>query len=224
MCIKVKVRLTLVSFFLLYLLNVSNATFAESKDRSKDLSKGLLLEGTMGEYRLLLVNDKPQCQLELQALSFLENKSTDLIPLGIKSPCYFFPDSKKKQAQRYSYPDLDVDYVMLIGGTVVELTADARQEKKLPLTSYCTQQIQAVTLEKANIKLGSVNNNAFACAEERLDEIFYQQNLKQPRNNIETIIKQSQQKIAEENDPKRVKTEPSFIESLQQKMEAIFSP
>jgi hypothetical protein len=214
----IKIELTLVSFFLLYLLNVGNAAFAESKD----LSKGLLLEGTMGEYRLLLVNDKPQCQLELQVLSFLKNKSTDLIPLRIKSPCYFFTDSKQKQAQRYSYPDLDVDYMMLIGGTVVELTAEERQEKKLPPSSYCTQQIQAVTLEKANIRLGSVNNNAFACAEERLDEIFYQQNLKQPRNDIETIIKQSQQKTAEKNDLETAKTETSFIESLQQNIEAIF--
>jgi hypothetical protein len=171
----------------------------------------------MGAYRLLLVNDKPQCQLEVHT----PNKSIQLISLPIKAPCYFFAESDKKQAQRYSYPDMQVEYVMLIGGTVVELTADARQQKKLPPTSYCTQQIQAVTLENGNVHLGSVDNNAFACAEDRLDEILYKQSLKQPRSAIEMIVKQS--KTSDVNDPKTAKIEPSFIESLQQKVEAIFT-
>jgi hypothetical protein len=104
--------------------------------------------------------------------------------------------------------------VALIGGTAVRIDAETRLEKKLSADNYCTENIQAITLEENKIKLTQVEDNAFACAKDRLDEKRYQQVIKQKRFTIKEL---EQQKIKEEG------AGMSFFEGVQQKIEAIFT-
>jgi hypothetical protein len=175
----------------------------------------LFLAGSVGSYYFKLINDKQHCQLSIQTM----DKSIQSFQLSSQSPCYFFTDNKQEKIQTYAYPDAKVDYVLLIGGTEVTLSAKERQLKKLPPKSYCTQDSQAIILEKGKIKVGFVDNKTFACAEDRLDEKVYQQMLTQKRLDIKTII--AQQKKAILNTQSNA-AEISFVESLQQKIEAIF--
>lgn len=188
-------------------LTISNSLYAAPKP--------LLLTGSVGSYHFKLMNNKQHCQLSIQAI----DKSIQNFQLSSQSPCYFFADHQQEKIQTYSYPDAKVDYVLLIGGTEVKLSAKERQLKKFPPKSYCTQNSQAITLENGKIKISSVDNKTFACAEDRLDEKVYQQTLTQKRLDIKTVIVQQQKEtLNTQNSP----TEISFVESLQQKIEAIF--
>jgi hypothetical protein len=169
-----------------------------------------LLEGVIGSYQLTLDNNTPYCGLLINS----SDSSEQLFSLNSKSPCYFFADNLQKNIQTYSYPKSNIDYVALIGGTAVRLDAETRLEKKLSADNYCTESIQAITLEENKIKLTQVEDNAFACAKDRLDEKRYQQVIKQKRFTIKEL---EQQKIKEEG------AGMSFFEGVQQKIEAIFT-
>ncbi len=175
--------------------------------------KPLLLEGSVGSYHFKLINDKQHCQLVIKDA----DKAIQTFPLSSQSPCYFFADSKQEKIQTYSYPDANVDSILLIGGTAVALSAEARQLKKLPTDSYCTQDSQAITLEKGIIKIGVVDNKTFACAEDRLDEKVYRQVLQKKRDNIEVYTAQQIQKHTDIES-----SNASFFDRLQQKINAIF--
>ncbi len=172
--------------------------------------KPLLIEGSIDRFHFKLNNDKQYCQL---AIDYTDG-AIPWFPLASQSPCYFFADNKQEKIQSYSYPDENIDYILLIGGTETELSAEKRKNKKMPVASYCTEEIQAIIIEKGEIKLGTTQTNAFACAEDRLDEKVYQQNTKQPRKEVE--------KVVQEQLKKQTALETSFFESLQQKIEAIF--
>ncbi|HFC92443.1 MAG TPA: hypothetical protein ENJ51_06490 [Leucothrix mucor] len=175
--------------------------------------KPLLLEGTVGSYYFKLSNDKQHCQLAIKDA----DKVIQSFSLSSQSPCYFFADSKQEKIQTYSYPDAKVDTILLIGGTAIELSAEERQLKKLPTDSYCTQDSQAITLENGKIKIGAVRTKTFACAEDRLDEIVYQQVLQNKRDDIETYTARQIQKNI-----KMERSNASFFDRLQQKINAIF--
>jgi hypothetical protein len=177
--------------------------------------KPLLLEGEVGGYYFKLINDKPHCQLSIKKA----DNAIQTVSLSSQSPCYFFADNQQEKIQSYSYPDNKLDYVLLIGGTAVELSAEERQLKKLPADSYCTQESQAITLEDGKVKIGTPDSKAFACAEDRLDEKVYQQVLTQQRRDIKTVIEQ-QTAISDRQQSNASKA--SFLENIQQKLEAIF--
>jgi hypothetical protein len=177
--------------------------------------KPLLLEGEVDGYYFRLINDKPHCQLSIKKA----NKTIQTVLLSCQSPCYFFADNQQEKIQSYSYPDNKLDYVLLIGGTAAELSAEERQLKKLPGDSYCTQESQAITLEDGKVKIGMLNSKAFACAEDRLDEKVYQQVLTQQRRSIKTVI---EQQTAISNRQQSNASKASFLENIQQKLEVIF--
>ena len=176
--------------------------------------KPRLIEGVIDNFHFKLNNEKQHCQLSINHPDG-GGRVTPWFSLASQSPCYFFGDSKKEKIQTYSYPDDKIDYVLLIAGTAIELTAEQRKNKKMQEESYCTQEIQAIFIENGQIKLGAREVNAFACADDRLDEKMYQQQIKQPRRNIEEVAKELAVKQI-------VTPEVSFFESLQQKIEAIF--
>ncbi len=190
---------------------ISSSLFTLSACLFADEPNPLLIEGSIDSFHFKLDNDKQYCQLAIDHADGV----IPWFPLASQSPCYFFAENEKEKIQSYSYPDANIDYVLLIGGTASELTAEQRKNKKMSTTSYCSQEIQAIIVEKGKIKLGTTETNAFACAEDRLDEKVYQQKIKQPREGIE--------KVVQERLKKQTNTlEASFFESLQQKVEAIF--
>ena len=189
----------------IYFLTLSSSLYAAPKP--------LLLEGTVGSYHFKISNDKPHCQLAIKDA----DKAIQTFPLSSQSPCYFFAESKQEKIQTYSYPDAKVDTILLIGGTAVELSTEERQLKKLPVDSYCTQDSQAITLEKGIIKIGVVDNKTFACAEDRLDEKVYRQVLQSKRDDIEVYTVQQIQKSTDME-----RSNASSFDRLQQKINAIF--
>lgn len=189
-------------------ISISGSLLAEPKP--------LLVEGVIGKMTFKLINDKSQCQLSLHSSA----KIIKIIPLESQSPCYFFADSEQKNIQLYAYPEQQIDAVILIGGTAIGLTDDIRQRKKLPVDSYCTQYIQAVILEKGIAKISTVNINAIACAEDRIDEKMYRQALRQAKYDSELLVKSD--KKPEGETPKPLTSDMSFIESIVQKVGAIF--
>lgn len=179
----------------------------------------LLTEGTIGSFHFKLNNDKPHCQLSIQH----PEDSIAWFSLTSQSPCYFFANHEQKKIQTYAYKDSHIDSVFLIGGTAVKLTDEQRKNKKTPIDSYCTQDIQALTIEAGKIKIGNVNTTSFACTKDRLDEKLYQQVSKQPRFDIEELIKAQKEKKPNASDTNLLpKKEKPFWENLQHKIEAIF--
>ena len=176
----------------------------------------LLTQGAVDAFHFKLDNDKPYCQLSIQ----YPQDSIAWSSLASQSPCYFFADYQQKKIQTYSYKDSRIDYILLIGGTAVKLTNEQRKNKKIPINSYCTQDIQALTIKAGKIKLGNVKTTSFACAEDRLDEKLYQQMSEQPQVDIEVFIKEQKESTANKEQPSKV--EVPFWENLQQKIEAIF--
>jgi len=142
----------------------------------------LLVETQVDKYQLTLLNEQKNCQLSVKSA-----QEDSKIDLAMQSPCYFFPNNEKNGVQMYAYDDKGVAQIMLVGGTAVELSAEERKLKKLPISSYCTQEMQAVTLEHAKIKL-SEKTQAFACGEDRLDDIVYKQVLQQERVDIKKLL------------------------------------
>ncbi|MCK5918451.1 MAG: hypothetical protein KAG34_08495 [Cocleimonas sp.] len=177
--------------------------------------KPLLLEGVVGRYHFKLSNDQQYCQLAIKDV----DKAIQIFPLNSQSPCYFFADSQQKKIQTYSYPAAKVDSILFIGGTEVEFSAEQRQLKKLPAESYCTKDSQAIIVENGKIKIGKVDTKTFACAEDRLDEKVYQQVLTQKRFDIEMVIVPQE---AARVDTQQRASNASFLENIQQKIEAIF--
>lgn len=167
-----------------------------------------VIEGVIGAYQLILNNQKPQCELSIHRVGH----PAQLLTLQSTSRCYFFADITQKKIQTYTYPKHNIAYIALIGGTAAVLDAKTRQEKKLPASSYCTQNIQAILLENNTLKLTQTETNALACEKDRLDEKRYQQITKQPRFTIKALKQQRQEEGVEL----------SFFETLQQKIEAIF--
>jgi hypothetical protein len=172
----------------------------------------LLTEGAIDVFHFKLNNDKPYCQLSIQYPD--PEDSIAWFSLSSQSPCYFFADHQQNQIQTYSYKDSHIEHILLMGGTTVKLTDQQRKNKKIPIDSYCTQNIQALTIKAGKIKLGSVKTTSFACAEDRLDEKLYRQMSEQPQVDIEVLIKEQKEKSS--------KVEVPFWEDLHQKIEAIF--
>ncbi len=189
---------------------IGSSFFTQNTCLFADEPKPFLIEGKIDNFHFKLNNDKQHCQLAIDHADAV----IPWFPLTSQSPCYFFADNKQEKIQSYSYPDANIDYILLIGGTASELTVEQRKKKKMSATSYCTEEIQAIIIEKGKIKLGTTQTNAFACAENRLDEKLYRQKIKQPRKEIKKVI--------QEQLKKQTALETSFFESLQQKVEAIF--
>ena len=189
--------------FCLLLLCVSNSLFASPTS--------LLTEGVVGNFYLKLNNNKPQCQLIINVSDGIKKE----LVLKSQSPCYFFADIEQKKIQTYSYPDANIDTVLLIGGTKLVLGDKQKENRKIPANSYCTQDMQAIIVEYGKIKLTDIDTQAFACAEDRLDEKMYRHMIKQPRDAIEAEAKEQPLSL-------KVTPELSFLEDLQQKIEAIF--
>jgi hypothetical protein len=209
MCTKALLLAKSLTVALVLGVNFSGNVLAEPKP--------LLLEGVIGNTTLKLINDQPQCQLSLH---FFDTPKK-IFTLKSKSPCYFFADSEQKNIQIYAYPQQQIEAVLLIGGTPLELTADIRQHKKLSIDSYCTQTIQPIVLKKESVKLGTVITNAMACASDRLDEKMYQQMLKQVPHDTEAfVILNKMQPDAEST--KTPMSELSFIDKIIRSVEELF--
>ena len=182
----------------------------------------LITQAAVDGVNLTLLNEAEYCQLEVKGA----DGELQRLNLSSKAPCYFFPDLEKTQVQSYSYADAGVEEVLLIGGTPVVLTPEERQSKKLPSESYCTQDIQAISYENKVIMLGAVEMNAYACAEDRLDEKLYQQALQQPRQSIKVLHEQQMMQANSAGEVLDVKpnssAEPSLLDSIQKKIKAIF--
>lgn len=178
----------------------------------------LLTEDFVDTFHFKLNNDKSYCQLSIRS----PDDSITQFPLASQSPCYFFGDHEKKKIQTYSYKEAHIEHILFIGGTAVTLTDEQRQSKKMPIDSYCTQNIQAITIETGKVKLGNMNTAFFACAEDRLDEKIYQQVTKQPRVNIEVFLQEQKEKRPTVNRGQVPQADVPFFEGLQQKIEAIF--
>ena len=166
-------------------------------------SPALLLETNVGKYHLTLLNEQKSCQLSVKSAA-----ESSKITLDIQSPCYFFPNSDKNGVQMYAYYDKGTAQIMLIGGTAVKSSIKERELKKLPVDSYCTQEMQAATLEHEKIKL-SKKTQGFACGEDRLDDAVYKQVLQQERVDIKTLL-------AKESE------DTSFFGSLKKTIQGIF--
>ena len=163
----------------------------------------LLVETNVDKYQLTLLNEQKNCQLSVKSAS-----QDSKVDLEIQSPCYFFPNNDKDGVQMYAYDDKGIAQIMLVGGTAVELSEEERKLKKLPANSYCTQEMQAISLEHAKIKL-SKKTQAFACGEDRLDDIVYKQVLQQERVDIKNL-------------PAKKSEDISFFGSLKKKIQGIF--
>lgn len=181
-------------------------------------SPASLLVGTqIDHHQLTLLNSQKNCRLAVKS-----KKQVLEIELTTQSPCYFFPSIKKNVVQVYAYNDKGVEQILLIGGTPAALSAEETKLKKFNRGSYCTKEIQALTLESGVIKL-TKKTQAFACEGDRLDEKLYQQMLNQERIGLQTLLqkkakrKQKQAVIAKEKDEKA-----SFFSSLKSKIQRIF--
>lgn len=200
-------RLCAEKFILLILFCGSASLCAEPQ--------ALMITATLESFQLTLVNDNKDCQLSVASV----DSALVSIVLPNQSPCYFFQDHLKQQAQHYTYPKAKGVKVLLMAGTAVKASREQRQAKKLSLDAYCTQTIQALILEEGVIKLGVVDRNALACADDRLDEIRYRQVLKQPRQALDTFPKAP---ITVLQPPVVPLERLSLIEVIQKKIQALF--
>jgi hypothetical protein len=187
--------------FLLACLTLNNSALAEPNTA--------VTEGSIGEHQFKLNNHKPHCELSIQT----GDNRAKLLVLQSTSPCYFFADITQKNIQTYAYPKHNIGYIALIGGTAAVLETQTRQEKKLSVDRYCTQDIQAILVDDNSIKLTKTETNAFACEKDRLDEKRYQQVIKQPRFTLKELEQQRQEEGVEL----------SFFETLQQQLKAMFT-
>ena len=95
-------------------------------------------------FTLSLNNDSAQCILTANKSEEPEQQIT----LLLDTPCYWVSaeNTQSTEPLHYSYPELEVDSILLVAGGELEWTEEKKTYHKLPLEKVCSQYLQGIII------------------------------------------------------------------------------